>query len=78
MEDEGGEAAKKTIVKEDRGKKKKKRRAEDKRHPRERMSDSDDVLFVSRREGKQRERNSLPSNEEEFKGKEVPLENHKY
>ncbi|XP_074991291.1 von Willebrand factor A domain-containing protein 3B [Calonectris borealis] len=64
--DEGGEAAKKSIVKEDRGKNKKKRRAEDKRHPRERTLDSDDLLFVSRREVKQRGRNSLPSNEEEF------------
>ncbi|XP_054077129.1 von Willebrand factor A domain-containing protein 3B isoform X5 [Rissa tridactyla] len=66
VEDEEREEAKKTIVKEDRGKKKKRRRAEDKRHPREKMLDSDDVLFVSRREVKQRERNSLPSNEEEF------------
>ncbi|KAM6419820.1 von Willebrand factor A domain-containing protein 3B [Pluvialis apricaria] len=66
VEDEEGEEAKKTIVKEHRGKKKKKRRAEDKRHLRERISDSDDVLFVSRREVKQRERNSLLSNEEEF------------
>lgn len=78
MEDEGGEEAKKSIVKEDRGKKKKKTRAEDKRHPRERMLDSDDLLFVSRREVKQRGRNSLPSNEEEFEGKEVDLENYKY
>ncbi|KAM6284868.1 von Willebrand factor A domain-containing protein 3B isoform 2-T2 [Spheniscus humboldti] len=66
VEDEGGEEARKSIVKEDRGKKKKKTRAEDKRHPRERMLDSDDLLFVSRREVKQRGRNSLPSNEEEF------------
>ncbi|XP_063205179.1 von Willebrand factor A domain-containing protein 3B isoform X1 [Chroicocephalus ridibundus] len=66
VEDEEREEARKTIVKEDRGKKKKRRRAEDKRHPREKMLDSDDVLFVSRREVKQRERNSLPSNEEEF------------
>ncbi|XP_050765843.1 von Willebrand factor A domain-containing protein 3B [Gymnogyps californianus] len=65
VEDEGGEEAKQNIVKEDRGKKKK-RRAEDKRHPRERMLDSDDLFFVSRREVKQRGRNSLPSNEEEF------------
>ncbi|XP_014815694.1 PREDICTED: von Willebrand factor A domain-containing protein 3B [Calidris pugnax] len=65
VEDEEGEEAKETTVK-DRGKKKKKRRAEDKRHPRERMSGSDDVLFVSRRKVKQRERNSLPSSEEEF------------
>ncbi|XP_009322037.1 PREDICTED: von Willebrand factor A domain-containing protein 3B [Pygoscelis adeliae] len=66
VEDEEGEEAKKSIVKEDRGKKKKKTRAEDKRHPRERMLDSDDLLFVSRREVKERGRNSLPSNEEEF------------
>ncbi|XP_009977126.1 PREDICTED: von Willebrand factor A domain-containing protein 3B [Tauraco erythrolophus] len=66
VEDEGGEEAKKSIVKEDRGKKKKKRRAEDKRYSRERMSDSDDLLLVSRREVKQRGRNSLPSNEEDF------------
>ncbi|KAM9301070.1 LOW QUALITY PROTEIN: von Willebrand factor A domain-containing protein 3B [Morus bassanus] len=57
VEDEGGEEAKKSIVKEDRGKKKKKRRPEDKRHPREKMLDS---------EVKQRGRNSLPSNEIEF------------
>ncbi|XP_059671529.1 von Willebrand factor A domain-containing protein 3B [Gavia stellata] len=66
VEDEGGEAANKSIVKEDRRKRKKKRRAEDKRHPRERMLDSDDLLFVSRKKIKQRGRNSLPSNEEEF------------
>ncbi|KFQ22903.1 hypothetical protein N331_04260, partial [Merops nubicus] len=64
VEDEG-EAAKKSIVKED-GKKKKKRTAVDKRHPRDRMLDSDDLCFVSRREVKQRVRNSLPSNEEDF------------
>ncbi|XP_074949471.1 von Willebrand factor A domain-containing protein 3B isoform X1 [Phalacrocorax aristotelis] len=57
VEDEGGEEAKKSIVKEDRGKKKKKRRPGDKRHPMERMLDS---------EVKQRGRNSLPNNEEEF------------
>lgn len=68
MEDKGGDEASKSIVKEDRGKQKKKRRAEDKRHARERMLDSDDLLIVSRRELKQRERNLLPSNEEEFKG----------
>ncbi|XP_075348041.1 von Willebrand factor A domain-containing protein 3B [Mycteria americana] len=78
VEDEEGEEAKKSIVKENTGKKKKKRRAEDKRHPRERMLDSDDLLFVSRREVKQTGRNSLPSNEEEFEGKEVALENYKY
>ncbi|KAM6098494.1 von Willebrand factor A domain-containing protein 3B [Theristicus caerulescens] len=66
VEDEGEEEPKKSIVKEDRGKKKKKRRAEDKRHPRKRMLDSDDLLFVSRREVKQRGSNSLPSNEEEL------------
>ncbi|XP_009280112.1 PREDICTED: von Willebrand factor A domain-containing protein 3B [Aptenodytes forsteri] len=66
VEDEEGEEGKKSIMKEDRGKKKKKTRAEDERHPRERMLDSDDLLFVSRREVKQRGRNSLPSNEEEF------------
>ncbi|KFQ44544.1 hypothetical protein N333_01223, partial [Nestor notabilis] len=66
VEDEGGEEAKKSIVKEDRGKKKKRRPA-DKRDPREKMSDSDDLLFVSRREIKQRGRNSLPRNEEEFR-----------
>ncbi|XP_075582774.1 LOW QUALITY PROTEIN: von Willebrand factor A domain-containing protein 3B [Pelecanus crispus] len=78
VEDEGGEEAKKSIVKEDRGKKKKKMRAEDKRHPREKMFESDDLLFVSRREVKQKGRNSLPSNEEEFEGKEIFLENYKY
>uniref|UniRef100_A0A493TGN6 von Willebrand factor A domain containing 3B n=1 Tax=Anas platyrhynchos platyrhynchos TaxID=8840 RepID=A0A493TGN6_ANAPP len=67
LEDEGGDEASKSIVKEDRGKQKKKRRAEDKRHARRRMLDSDDLLIVSRREVKQRERNLLPSNEEEFK-----------
>nr|XP_009942202.1 PREDICTED: von Willebrand factor A domain-containing protein 3B [Opisthocomus hoazin] len=66
--EDAGEEAKKSIVKEDRGKKKKKRRAEDKRHPRKRMSDSDEL--------KQRERSSLPSNEEEFEGKEVALKNY--
>ncbi|KAM9264960.1 LOW QUALITY PROTEIN: von Willebrand factor A domain-containing protein 3B [Cariama cristata] len=66
VEDEGGEEAKKSIVKEDRGKKKKRRKAVNKRHPRKRMSDSDDPLFVSRREVKQRGRKSLSSNEEEF------------
>ncbi|KAM6146441.1 LOW QUALITY PROTEIN: von Willebrand factor A domain-containing protein 3B [Phoenicopterus ruber ruber] len=66
VEGEGGEEAKKSIVKEDKGKKKKKRTAEDKRHPRERMLDSDDLLFVPRREVKQSARNSLPSDEEEF------------
>ncbi|KAM4682825.1 LOW QUALITY PROTEIN: von Willebrand factor A domain-containing protein 3B [Amazona ochrocephala] len=65
VEDEGGKEAKKSVVKEDREKKKKKRRPVDKRDSRE-MSDSDDLLFVSRREVKQRGRNSLPSNEEEF------------
>ncbi|KAM6093546.1 LOW QUALITY PROTEIN: von Willebrand factor A domain-containing protein 3B [Chlamydotis macqueenii] len=63
VEDEGGEKAKKSIVTEDRGRKKKKRRAVYKRHPRERMSDSDDLLFVSRRKVKQRGKNSLPSTE---------------
>ncbi|XP_032055960.1 LOW QUALITY PROTEIN: von Willebrand factor A domain-containing protein 3B [Aythya fuligula] len=67
LEDEGGDEASKSIVKEDRGKQKKKRRAEDKRHARGRMLDSDDLLIVSRREVKQRERHLLPSNEEEFK-----------
>nr|XP_027302467.2 von Willebrand factor A domain-containing protein 3B [Anas platyrhynchos] len=67
LEDEGGDEASKSIVKEDRGKQKKKRRAEDKRHARGRMLDSDDLLIVSRREVKQRERNLLTSNEEEFK-----------
>ncbi|XP_068251272.1 von Willebrand factor A domain-containing protein 3B [Nyctibius grandis] len=67
VEDEGGEAAKKSIVKEDRGKNKKKKRAEDKRHPGERMLNSDDLLFVSRREVKERGRNSLPNSVEEFK-----------
>ncbi|XP_010291230.1 PREDICTED: LOW QUALITY PROTEIN: von Willebrand factor A domain-containing protein 3B [Phaethon lepturus] len=62
---EDGEEAKKSIVKEDRAKNENKRR-EDKRYPRERMLDCDDLLFVTRREVKQRGRNSLPSNEEEF------------
>ncbi|XP_065531824.1 von Willebrand factor A domain-containing protein 3B [Lathamus discolor] len=66
VKDEGGKEEKKSVVKEDRGKKKKKRRPVDKRDPREKMSDSDDLLFVSRRGVKQRGRNSLPSNEEEF------------
>lgn len=77
MEDEG-EEAKKSIVKEDRGKKKKKWRAEDKRHPRKKTLGCYDLLVVSRREVKQRGRNSLPSNGEEFDSKEVALENHKY
>lgn len=77
MEDEG-EAAKTSIVKEDKGKKKKKWRAEGKRHPKEKTLDCYDLLVVSRREVKQRGRNSLPSNGEEFEGKEVALENYKY
>ncbi|XP_068779632.1 von Willebrand factor A domain-containing protein 3B [Struthio camelus] len=64
--DEAGEEVKENIVKEHRGKKKKKRAAEDKRHPGETMSDSDDLLFISRREVKHRGRNSLPNDEEEF------------
>ncbi|XP_064358080.1 von Willebrand factor A domain-containing protein 3B isoform X2 [Dromaius novaehollandiae] len=68
LEDEAGEKAKKNIVEEHRGKKKKKRRAEDKRHPKERISDSDDLLFISGREVKHRGRNSLPNDEEEFEG----------
>ncbi|XP_021268253.1 von Willebrand factor A domain-containing protein 3B isoform X8 [Numida meleagris] len=67
LENEGGEAAEKSIVKGDRGKQKKKRRAEDKRHAKGRMLDSD-LLFVSRREVKHRGRNSLPRNKEEFEG----------
>lgn len=78
VEDEGGEEAKKSIVKEKRGKKKKKRTTVDKRHPKDKMSDFDDLLFVSRSEVKQRGRNSLSSNEEEFRGKEVALEKYKY
>lgn len=78
VEDEGGKEAKKSVVKEDRGKKKKRRRPVDKRDPREKMLDSDDLLLVSRREVKQRGRNSLPSNEEEFGGKDVAMENDKY
>ncbi|XP_052630044.1 von Willebrand factor A domain-containing protein 3B [Harpia harpyja] len=66
MEDEEGEEARESIMKEDRGKKKKERRAIDKRCPRERMLNSDDLLFVSRGEVKQRRRNALCSNEEEF------------
>ncbi|KAM9567474.1 von Willebrand factor A domain-containing protein 3B [Guaruba guarouba] len=66
VEDEGGKEAKKIVAKEDREKKKQKRRPVGKRDPREKMSGSDDLLFVSRREVKQRGRNSLPSNEEEF------------
>ncbi|XP_053913016.1 von Willebrand factor A domain-containing protein 3B [Cuculus canorus] len=65
VEDKGGEEAKESIVKEDRGKKKKKK-AEDKSHPRERVSDSDDLLSVSRGKVKHRGSNSLPSDEEEF------------
>ncbi|KAM4790014.1 LOW QUALITY PROTEIN: von Willebrand factor A domain-containing protein 3B [Cyanocitta cristata] len=77
VEDEGREEAKKSIVKEKRGKKKKKRTTVDKRHPREKMSDFDDLLFVSKSEVKQRGRNSLSSNEE-FRCKEVALEKYKY
>ncbi|XP_027530665.1 von Willebrand factor A domain-containing protein 3B isoform X3 [Neopelma chrysocephalum] len=66
LEDEGGEEAKKSTVEEKRGKKKNKRRAVDKRHPREKMSDFDDLIFVSRSEVKQRGRNSQSSNKEEF------------
>ncbi|XP_074913343.1 von Willebrand factor A domain-containing protein 3B [Buteo buteo] len=66
MEDEEGDEARESIMKEDRGKKKKESRAIDKRCPRERMLNSDDLLFVSRGEVKQRRRNVLCSNEEEF------------
>ncbi|KAM9388299.1 von Willebrand factor A domain-containing protein 3B [Phaethornis superciliosus] len=65
LEDEEG-VAKKNPVKEDKGKKKKKSRAEDNKHTKERMLDSNDFLFVSRRQVKQKRRNSLPSNEEEY------------
>ncbi|KAI1241718.1 hypothetical protein IHE44_0005206 [Lamprotornis superbus] len=44
VEDEGGEEAKKSTVKEKRGKEKKKRTRVDKRHPREMMSDFDNLL----------------------------------
>ncbi|RMC06678.1 hypothetical protein DUI87_16117 [Hirundo rustica rustica] len=44
MEDERGEAAKKSLVKEKRDKKKKKRATVDKRHPRETMTDFDNIL----------------------------------
>ncbi|XP_042644192.1 von Willebrand factor A domain-containing protein 3B [Tyto alba] len=64
--EDGGEEAKKIILKEDRGKKKNNRRALDKSHPRERMLEPDELLFVSRREVKQRGGNSLPNNEEDF------------
>ncbi|XP_071286973.1 von Willebrand factor A domain-containing protein 3B isoform X3 [Agelaius tricolor] len=70
VEDEGGEQARKTIVKEKRGKKKKKRTTVDKRHPREMMSNLDNLLSP---EVKQRERNSLSSNKEECRGKDVAL-----
>lgn len=64
-------------MKKDSEKKKKKKKA-DKRCARERMLDSDDLLFVSRKEVKQKGRNSLPSNEEEFEGKAIPLGKYKY
>ncbi|GAB0178874.1 von Willebrand factor A domain-containing protein 3B [Grus japonensis] len=73
VEDGGGGEAKKSIVKEDREKNKYKRKAEDKRHAREGMSDSEDLLFVSRREVKLGGRISLPSNEEEFEVTEEPM-----
>lgn len=76
VDDEGRKAEERSIVGKDSEKKKKKKRA-DKRCARERMLDSDDLLFVSRREVKQKGRNSLPSNEEEFEGKAVPLEKYK-
>lgn len=44
VEDEGREQARKGIVKEKRGKKKKKRTTVDKRHPREMMSNLDNLL----------------------------------
>lgn len=44
VEDEGEEEAKKSIVKEKREKKKKKRATVDKKHPRETMSDFDNLL----------------------------------
>ncbi|XP_054705296.1 von Willebrand factor A domain-containing protein 3B isoform X4 [Grus americana] len=73
VEDGGGGEAKKSIVKEDREKNKYKRKAEDKRHARERMLDSEDLLFVSRREVKLGGRISLPSNEEEFEASSVSI-----
>ncbi|KAM4904384.1 LOW QUALITY PROTEIN: von Willebrand factor A domain-containing protein 3B [Sylvia borin] len=75
VEDEGGEEAKRSIVKEKREKKKKKRATVDKRHPREMVSDFE--YFVSRSEVKQRGRNSLSSNQEEFRGKDAALEKYK-
>uniref|UniRef100_A0A8D2MT37 VWFA domain-containing protein n=1 Tax=Zonotrichia albicollis TaxID=44394 RepID=A0A8D2MT37_ZONAL len=44
VEDEGGEQTRKSIVKEKRGEKKKKRTTVDKRHPREMMSNLDNLL----------------------------------
>ncbi|XP_043347253.1 von Willebrand factor A domain-containing protein 3B isoform X2 [Dermochelys coriacea] len=58
-------------LKEDGGKKKKKGKVESKTHPREKTSDSDGLLFTSRKEVKNKEKNSLPSDKEETEGKEV-------
>ncbi|CAM5078178.1 unnamed protein product [Natator depressus] len=55
-------------LKEDGGKKKKKGKVESKTHPREKTSDSDDLLFTSRKEVKNKEKNSLPSDKEEIEG----------
>ncbi|XP_010221936.1 PREDICTED: von Willebrand factor A domain-containing protein 3B [Tinamus guttatus] len=71
LRDEAGEKTKKNIMKEHMGKKKKKRRAEEGKHPKERILDSGDPLFISRREIKHREKKILPDNEEEFEGKKL-------
>lgn len=70
MENEGGEVAENSAVKGNRGKQKKKKRAEDERHAKGRMMDSD-LSLVSSRVVKHRGRNSLASNEEEFEGKDL-------
>ncbi|XP_006137480.3 von Willebrand factor A domain-containing protein 3B isoform X1 [Pelodiscus sinensis] len=53
---------------EDGGKKKKKGKAESKKHPKEKTSDSDDLLFISRRGMKTKGRNSQSSDKEETEG----------
>ncbi|XP_048818082.1 von Willebrand factor A domain-containing protein 3B [Lagopus muta] len=65
LENEGGEVAENSAVKGNRGKQKKKKKAEDEKHAKGRMMDSD-LLLVSRKVVKHRGRNSLASNEEEF------------
>ncbi|XP_074839385.1 von Willebrand factor A domain-containing protein 3B [Carettochelys insculpta] len=62
------EAEKKKISREDGGKKKRKGKVESRKHPREKTSDSDELLLISRREMKNKEGNALPIGKEETEG----------